>query len=252
MASTKNKSGKGDIAEYKPLIATTSYSAIQNLPNQIDALNRIYLQFDYDDNKTAQSSLSQLYVISLCTFVEAFVRSAYSSYIMRNYNNTHESQLRHLAGELAERLNDMPWEALKKSDIIYLERKLSNSITDSIHYKTVNIMFKLRNLIVHGNDFQVDLFSADSEVEYQVGGQAKNIYQYLIERKVFTANEITDTTHLHLNRESICLFIDETLEFANKFSDFISTELKFDQFFDLETFGISEMKNKIKLYQNKK
>lgn len=248
-----NKKQKSEAAVHKTVLSKSTFSAIQNLPNQIDALNRIYLQFDYDDNKSAQASLSQLYVISLCTFLEAFLRSAYSAYINRNYNITKESQLKHLINKLDERLNELPWEALKKSAVIYLERNIPTTISNSKHFKTVNIMFKLRNLIVHGNDFHVELFQSDNEVdyEYRFPGQANLIYQYLIERKVFNSSEIPDTTHFHLNRESICLFIDETLEFANDFSNYISSELKLEDFSDLEIFGISEMKNKIKLCQKK-
>ena len=233
--------------KYVVVSASSSYSAIQNLPNQIDALNRIYLQFDYDNNKSAQASLSQLYVISLCMFVEAFLRSAYSTYINRNFNNTTDDQLRHLINELEKRINKLTWQTLQDSAIIYLERRIPDSITNSNYYKTVNKMFELRNLMVHGNNFELEFLSGDTELDYRIAGNANTIYQYLIERNVFNSSEILDTTHFHLNRESICLFINDTLEFADIFSNFISKELQFNGFKDLEIFKIMEMKDNIKI-----
>ena len=102
MTSKKGKENKKDTTEsdsFDHQIGMYTYEALYHLPNQIDALNRIYLQFDYDDNNYAQSSLSHLYVISLCTFLEALVRNSYKSFIMRNYNKTNDVQLMHLIHE---------------------------------------------------------------------------------------------------------------------------------------------------------
>jgi len=216
--------------QYEFSAGTMTYEGLDHFPRQIDSLNRVYIQLDYKNDKEGLVSLWHLYILSLCTFLEGLLRTSYKSYSMRNYNNITDAQHHNLLAESLKVLEGLTWEKLKQSASLYLEEPLPKEFKESSCYKSVNILFALRNLLIHGNDFEVEIIDSHLGMRYEVSGKAKEVYDYLLEKKLLMPEEIQNINHYELNAKAVHFFIKESIHFTEIYLKFLSAKSDFDYY----------------------
>lgn len=212
-------------------------SGVYLLPQQINSLTKLFLLLDYDNDRKGLSSLWHVYVLNLCSFLEGLLRLTYNDYLTRNINKISDNQHLHLLEESKKVLQTLPWEKLRKSATLYLEEQLPADITSSSSFKTVCLLFKLRNSIVHGNDFEIDIICGNNSYRYEVSGKAKEVYKYLIEKELLSAAELENLDYYELNPKSVHFFIKETYVFTKKYLKYITSKTDFDYLKQFEESG---------------
>lgn len=107
------------------VIAGVSFDGLRNWPKKMDALNKIFLNLSYD--KEDLNPLWHLYVITLCTFLESFLRDSYKLNLRKNINHISDFDHLHLIEEATGSLNRLSWEGLINSTL-YLEGPIPENI----------------------------------------------------------------------------------------------------------------------------
>jgi hypothetical protein len=211
-----------------------------HLSRQLDSLNKLYLLLKYDNNKESLNSLYHMYIYSLCSFCECLLRTTFDSTILKNWNDIKDHHHHLLIDEARKSLESLSWENLRKKELTFLGVEIPNEIKESESFKTISIMFRLRNLLIHGSNFQISLMS-DYENEnlwYEITGQAQGVYEFLIEKKLIFKNELKNLGHYELTSTSIFYFISNVLEFTVNYSKFLNSLTGYDYYKEFTNKGI--------------
>ena|GEM_PF-2578210 len=171
------------------------------------------------------ATLYHMYVYILCSFSESLLRTTYDSVLSKDWNEIRDPQLLNLIEQAQKRLKGLSWENLKREDKTYLGVELPKDLRESESLIAVNVLFKLRNLLIHGNNFEkvimIDYPSNDSR--YAITGKGEGVYMFLIEKKLMRSEEIEKLGYYELNSETIFYFISQIISFTKLYTEFLQT-----------------------------
>jgi hypothetical protein len=95
--------------------------------------------------------------------------------------------------------------------------------------KAINMMFNLRNRLIHGNNFEKTFYAnEDNKINFEVSGNANIIYSYFIEQELITQDKIEFLNHFELNSQIIKHFLNCTNTFTKNYCNFIKSIINFD------------------------
>lgn len=184
-------------------------------PRMIDwkIKNRDQITLDNELKNTINVSI----LIDLTVYLEGFISKILMTAIEKRKSNENEFSNR-ITKHLIEKISDSTWSKYKENFETVLGIKLSD-ITKDENFRSINLLFDFRNILVHANDLTINYFyNEKGKEDYDSSIPNFNkIIKFLKEKKLINwdFSKFTDTDNFnYLIKDNIINFFHhESIEF---------------------------------------
>lgn len=191
----------------------------------------MFVLLAYESDDDGLNSLKHLYVYILCSYLESLLRLTYGHVFIEGQNRATDRQHKNLAETAAHNLEYLSWNDLLKEDRTYLNVSIPDEIRKGDAYKAVEILFVLRNRLIHGNSFEVGTYEKLHGTEYRDGrvvGRAESVYEYFVRKGLMNMPKHGEGVHFPLSNQVIVHFVGHAFEFVHQYCRFLEEKYPCD------------------------
>lgn len=162
-------------------------------------------------------------LIQCTTLIEGMIGQIINSsikhrfYELQNLPEKEKQFHQRILENLERTISDSYFRDLSKNwELVYGQNLIEAIIQkDKELWKSINTLFKIRNLITHGNILKVEYNPTENNNEFEINvlDKYKIIYSFLIENKLLEKDDL-GMVHL-VNKRVVKFFINETEKFIN-------------------------------------
>ncbi|WP_291138596.1 hypothetical protein [Flavobacterium sp. UBA7663] len=161
------------------------------------------------------SMINSSIIIELATFIEGMVFEMQTEIFYTRINSKTRFEVC-VVEYFDKKLDGATWANYVDFFEIIFGQKLSSKITPDV-WKSISLLFKFRNLLVHGNVIQIEYYTENAKTGAECSSKFKPIFEYLKEKKLLdlTFTPQTNTVDL-LNNNAINHFYKYSLKFLEE------------------------------------
>jgi hypothetical protein len=157
--------------------------------------------------------------ILLCFYVEGMLYEILQAIIVKRKDETSDNSYLKLLDNITKRLEKANWTQYLEIWKVVLEKPLY-SYTDNETWKGVQLLFNIRNIIVHGKNVNSKLLFKDNKFEIEYMGIFETAVDYFKERKIIKKRQVNSSTHKIFSTQTTNHFV----KLIDKFIDNIMME----------------------------
>ena len=197
-------------------------------PRMIDwkIANRDLIKNNYELQNTINLSI----LVDLTTFFEGFLTKILNNAIEKRQNNE-DIFSKKIVNHYRDKINELTWSKYSEYVELILGKKLSEIIECEV-FKTINVLFNFRNLIVHANDLRLHYYHNGIKDDYYSDVKFNKIIKYFKEKKLidwsFSSFSEDKNFNYLINDSIIDFFYHHTINFIKNLVDILPENEKND------------------------